>query len=279
MNEPTICYLSSQLKKFKMESLLKFYSSDTQASIKKAMMLETDISTDPIEKLKNIHYSWFYPLLEKHGDEVKQLLIANLPAQTAFALLKGYHLPKIQKIQNPFLKSVLLKMLYFHIYNRDILQKKALPKSSLSLLELNIFQLEQLFDFLGLYDLASELKEVLDKELILAIFKHLSSKEKSFIKECLAKKQLWSLPKIGIQTWTKEVKGFRHVLQKRGLIRFCVGLCGQHKDFIWHLMHKLDTGRAKFLEKLVQDKPIPPATQTVITQINSLVHRLQGAKI
>jgi len=131
-------------------------------------------------------------------------------------------------------------------------------------------ELELISDYMGLFDLAEELRKVIDKPTVTKVYTELSSKEIFFLEQCLTRRFLWRLPPIGLETWLKNSSGFRHVLQKRGLARLCVGLSGEDSFLIEKLIFTLDTGRAKILKHLVKSSPIEPATTLVQKQILEL---------
>ncbi len=55
------------------------------------------------------------------------------------------------------------------------------------------------------------------------------------------------------------------ILHQRGLYRLGKALSASHPDFLWHLSHRLDTGRSAILKKYYA-KPINPSISTVLVQ-------------
>ena len=220
-----------------------------------------------------MHYSWIIQAIETLPDLTKSLCIATLSARHAYPLLKHFKLQAPRKVPTGFFKQMTLLFLFKKCVPKIPLPQALLPKSFLNqILQLTKNQLEHLFDKLGLYDLASELQEIVDKQVYLQIFKELSEGEKRWLLEILARKQLWALPKLGIGAWFKE-KSLRYVLQKRGILRFCIGVSGMYPDFLWHLTHKLDTKRAHMINQMVKSEMIVPATSIVREQIRLAIEQ------
>lgn len=235
---------------------------------------------DPTTLLEQIHYSWIIEALDKYDPATKSVMIASLHAKTAYPILQHFKLKPPGKMSSTVIRDVAHQLLIHAICPKAPLPKTALPKTFFNeLLYFTKNNLEELFDHLGLYDLASELQEIVDKNIYLQVFEQITKQEKNHLMEILSRKQLWALPKLGIQGWLKEKQGLRFVLQKRGLMRFCIGMSGSHRDFVWYLTRKLDTARGRTIEQLIKNEPIQPATKMVQKQILHAIERKKGAAI
>lgn len=280
MNDKTALFFVNIANRFGFDrSSLLFFGSETTKLIEKySKTLVEDIprlaKVDPKELFDEWHYSWLIQAIEPLPDSTKQLCTAVLSAKMAYPLLKHFKLSAPRKISSPFMKEMILHYLLQKSAPKLPTPKLLLPKSFFNqILDFSKNQLETLFDQLGLYDLASELQEIVDKNVYLKIFHHLTPGEKEVLLEILARKQLWALPKLGMNAWFKD-PSFRYVLQKRGILRFCVGISGMSTDFLWHLTHKLDTRRAHMLNQMVKPTAITPATSIVKEQIRLTIEKM-----
>lgn len=221
--------------------------------------------------LGGFHFSWALPLFQDRSDFEKALFISVLPPDIGAQLrnrlkIKERPLALSPQVRKWVYKEIIAKICPHVLFSEDIIEDS--PISRLQLLSKR--ELELLSDYMGLFDLAEELRKVIDKPTITKVYAELSSKEIVFLEQCLTRRFLWRLPPIGLETWLKNPSGFRHVLQKRGLARLCVGLSGEDPFLIEKLIFTLDMGRAKILKHLVKSSPIEPATTLVQKQVIEL---------
>ena len=59
----------------------------------------------------------------------------------------------------------------------------------------------------------------------------------------------------------------KNILHHRGFNRLGKALFGCHPSFLWHLCHRLDTGRTKVLRKFFTDMNNKQAQEKLIHQI------------
>lgn len=230
---------------------------------------------DPAFAFEEVHYSWVIDFLAKKSDFERRLYSAVLPAKLASAVARRFNLSPIERLLSPLMRRMIFERLYCSLFPHAKVPPLQWTKEPMNrLVFLGKVALERLCDFLGLYDLAAEMQMTIDKTVIEKIQEKLSAKEVMFLKRALGEKQSWSLPKIGLVTWTKASPGLRHVLQKRGLMRLCVALSGESPWLIEHLKYKLDTGRAHIMDQLVRPEMIPGATPTVQSQLEAIFESL-----
>lgn len=231
---------------------------------------------DPAFAFEEVHYSWIVRFLEEKSDLERRLYCGVLPARIAGPVARAYNLAPIERILSQPVRRMLFEQLYFSLFPHAKIPPLDWVSEPISrLVFLGKVALERLCDFLGLYDLAAEMQMTIDKAMIEKIREQLSSKEVTFLGRALGTRQPWSLPKIGLATWTKAKPGLRHVLQKRGLMRLCVALSGQSPVFIEHLKYKFDTGRAQIIDRLVRPETIAGATPIVLSQLEAIFESLQ----
>lgn len=132
----------------------------------------------------------------------------------------------------------------------------------------------QLVDFLGLYDLASEVRHIVNRQHLNNIYSCLTPQEIAYLKICLHQKEKIASPKLGIDPTKQDCPQLKKLLHQRGLIRLGKALSDQHPDFIWHLAHRFDKSRG---ELLLRESSFltPPKINTLLKQqVVHLIHFL-----
>ena len=82
-------------------------------------------------------------------------------------------------------------------------------------------------------------------------------------------------PSLGLDKWRGNCEKLKTVLQTRGLVRLGKALSGEHPDFIWHLIHILDTGRGQALLKYYSKSAVPGITSALAQQLANLMNFLK----
>lgn len=208
--------------------------------------------------LKSIHYSWLVDFLKKIPQEGQEIFLSLFTPHQVKGLQKLLQLapkgplPPLPPFVRLFLFHTLKEKVYLNQESTLILQQRNsflnallfLPKPDLMIL----------IDFLGLYDLAVDFKQIVDKELIKRIQNVLTSQQFSFLQFCLKQPIKWVPPKLNLPTWNGEKVALNTLLHKRGLIRFSHALRGEDPAFQRAILHHLDTGRAKIIHKVLTQK-------------------------
>ncbi|MCH9625125.1 MAG: hypothetical protein S4CHLAM123_02940 [Chlamydiales bacterium] len=198
----------------------------------------------------HVHYSWFYEFLRPLSTQVQLLFLSSLTQTQARGLTEmlsvaAPHAPTSRFVQL-FLKDHLKKQLQ----DSEILSIEQLPLSTCnSLLTLHRKQLIHIIDLLGIHDLAAEMRQVVDKKLLASTAKALTAEQRYFLNYCSKQPMKWIPPKLGLLSWDGTAKSLNRLLHKRGLIRLARGVFDESASYKWHLLHKLDTGRAKIIQK------------------------------
>lgn len=222
-----------------------------------------------------IHYSWLQPVIETFSPSMQPLLISALPNEYSQPLTKLMNQPKLPKPM-PLARNFLLLALCRKFSKRAVMPMQFLPETALSaLITLTKSELLELIDYLGLYDLAEEIRHIVDKVLLNSIYACLSAKKQHYLRICLHQKEkLKAAAKIGLVNWKGDAAQLARLLHRRGLLRLSYALSGQPRDFVWHLAHRLDVGRGHILGKSYSDKEIPGVSpylaQQVINTLNFL---------
>jgi hypothetical protein len=174
-------------------------------------------------------------------------------------------------------KSFILSQLYTLLKADEHLPLDYLPETELSELGTwNKTQLIHLIDFLGLHDLATEVRQIVNKNHLKNIYACLTPQQFYYLKVCLHQKEMLTVSKLGIDASIKDSTKLKRVIHQRGLLRLGKALCGQHPDFVWYLSHTLDTGRGKMLSDIYQKESIGKITPFLKEQVLNLMKFLKS---
>jgi hypothetical protein len=228
--------------------------------------------------LDSVHYSWFIPSLKSFSEQDSKLFLEIFSKEKIDKLTKILNFSpskkKIPPLGKEYLRSVLLESLFPE--EKIPLPKEFLPLTSASpLLALSKENLLLLIDYLGLYDLAKEMKKLIDKEITNKIFSFLGKDKLFFVKKFLSYKEPFTSAPLEISSWDGRKSSLFTLLHKRGLNRFAKALAFQHPDFIWNLLHTLDIGRGNFVSKLLLPKPSPMVSGVLLSNILELISHLK----
>jgi hypothetical protein len=254
--------------------LLKYFPPEEQKSLIEQNIESTDLSLVfdyPYTVLKKIHYSWIQPVIAKFPLQLQPMAIAALPEEQRERLKKG-----AKKAPCPFVKSYYIntfsKLLELD-HHRPL---EFLPQTELStLMQWSKGQLVELIDFLGLYDLASTVRQIVDRNTLNNIYRSLSKKQLGFLKICLHQKERISSPKLNFDPSSTDQERIRSVIHRRGLTRFTKSLCGQHPDFVWMIAHLFDKGRGEVLLKEFRQQDETRVTEILKQQVMAVMNFLQ----
>lgn len=218
-------------------------------------------------RIKKVHYSWIIPVIERCPESMKPLYAEALAAPTNQRVLSMLKLPK-NPLATTLAREYLLNDLAKKLELDSITPVEHLPHCPLSFtLEFSKEELIELIDFLGLYDLAEEIRRIVDKNQLKKIYTCLSVKKQHFLRNCLLSKEKVSTPRLELEKWNGDQESLEKLLHKRGLVRLGKGLSGLPADFIWHIIHRLDNGRGVLLSKYISSKEIPGITPLMVQEI------------
>lgn len=200
--------------------------------------------------LKYIHYSWLYPPLAELPQKTQGLFFPLFSQKQQKGLSEMLQFqPKSIKL-SPFITYYLADFLKNKVQKEDVIPLSALPKSTLNpLIKVKWSALMNLIDYLGLYDLACDFKQIVDKTLIRKIFAALPKEHGDFVRYASKQPIKWVSPKLTLQNWDGDPQKLKRLLHQRGLIRLARGVSGEHLSFRWHLIHRLDVQRAKVISE------------------------------
>jgi hypothetical protein len=233
--------------------------------------------SQPEDLIGKIHYSWLLPLIEKLPKETLPAIIRSLPKELKTRISQHLNLKEADQPLAEFVKAYLLSMLFKQIKGSEkVIPVPYLPETPLTPLgQWKKNELVELIEFLGLHDLAEEIRHVVAKKTLKNVYGCLSPKEQSYLKNCMTQKEKVTTPRLGLDKWSGNCDKLKAVLQTRGLVRLGKALSGENADFIWYLIHVLDTGRGQALLKYYAKTPIPGITPALSQQVVNLMNFLK----
>lgn len=252
-------------------ALLKFLPKEEAQTI-----LSQDISSidllpiiqQPQNMLAKMHYSWVQPILKEFPESVQPVIISALTHEQILGLKMSSPLA----ISN-IAKSFILNQLYQYLHINEHAPIEYLPANEFSVLaKWTKSQLLNLMDFFGLYDLASEVRHIVNRNHLKNIYTCLTSKQFYYLKVCLRQKEQLISPKLGIDPTKQNCPKLKQTIHRRGLLRLGKALCGQHPDLVWHMAHTLDIGRGNILLKEYQLEELPKVTKILKQQLLNLIN-------
>lgn len=227
------------------------------------------------KKLSTIHYSWFIPIFEKISEAMRPLLISILPESVSMGLCKHFKEKHLPFSVSPAISDYFCGQVEKELDLQSILPMKFLPPSPLNALtELTKHDLVELIDFLALFDLAEEIKHIVDQKYLKQIYACLSPKKQKYLRVCLHQKVKFSAPKLSLEQWGGDCKKLEDILHRRGMQRLGTALVGQHEDLLKHIMLILDTGRAAIIQKIYAENKFSGISEMIIQQVVSALNFL-----
>lgn len=254
-------------------SLAKFLSPAERQSLDKLPKTYgdplSDITADE-DLLKDIHSSWISPFLRTLSAKDIGFFLASLPPAQAAAVGKDLLYSGKPIILSPagklYLQKTLLRYLTAEI--DELLPLSCLPESPLNaLLSLKNETLILSLDFLGLHDLAIEVRQIIEKQKLSKIHEALTSAQQNYLKILLQSPEPLSFSRMGIAQWNGDQEKLKALIRQRGANRLGKALHGQDPSLIWYLLHKLDVERALLVKKLNAPLDNPRAVQLLIGQV------------
>jgi hypothetical protein len=229
------------------------------------------------DKISSMHYSWLLELVKNIPAEQYSLFLSSLPEEHSQTLSSALNQP-FEKLP---LTKLAKKYLKHYFQERFFDENEFLPAQFLRVSEFrNLLTMEkrrliQLIGYLGIWDLAFKLKELNHQKLDQSVEAVLSSKKKEYLKICLQEGAGVSLSTIELEKWDGDKRKLEYMLHQRGIERLAHTLSGEHKSFLWHLSHKLDTGRGTVLLKHYSEEQNPELS-VLAPQLLTLVEFLSN---
>lgn len=227
--------------------------------------------SSPLDALINVHYSWLAKKLKSISPEKTLYLLGLIPKSRAEKIKTVLNIPTAVPSFSPFIKKFVIQYLSEDFPLKDAPALAFIPESEFSsLTQLKKQEIIEMIDFLGLFDLAEEIHNIVDKTLLEKIYNTLTSKKKSFVKQCLLSKQKLVTNRLNLEYWDGNPSKLNKLLHHRGIVRLGYALSGQNPDLIWHITRRLDSGRGEKLLRYINEKEIPGVTQALTKQVHQV---------
>lgn len=261
------------------EILLSFLPKEEGKFVSDQKVSSADIMpilNQPQKVIERMHYSWIEPLLEKFPKNVYSQFLGALTSEQVLGLKKrDAKIQSLPSLSKP-VKHFLINQIYSFLEINAHLPLEYLPETELyPLVQWSKKKLVLLIDFLGLHDLAAEIRQIVDKNQLKNFYNCLSSRQLSYLKICMYQKERLITPRLGIDPVKGDCEKLKQILHRRGLIRLGNALSEQHPDLIWYIAHILDVGRGKLLLENSKQQPIPQVSSALKLQVINLMNFLK----
>lgn len=235
----------------------------------------------PQKVLEKIHYSWLLPIFLKIPPFFHRSFLYLLTDPGAGKLAHLLRIPPnhVKGVQQP--PQGILRMLAHRLWGqldegKGILPLEFLPSSPLTtLLDSDASELALLIDYLGLYDLAEEIKQIIDTKKIKQIYTFFDEQKCQFLRQCLRQQEKMTSSRLNIAQWDGGEASLNKMLFNRGVLRLGRALSGQHPHLIWHICHRMDVGRGSAVQKAVQSEASKTTTPLLIQQLLNTLNFLR----
>ncbi|MBI3508475.1 MAG: hypothetical protein HY069_02410 [Chlamydiia bacterium] len=260
----------NQIAPNRREALEKLLPPQEQRMLSDLPVYPIDRDAEETDILQKVHWSWFLPTLKSHSEKEQKLFLAALLSPIAEPLARALHISLPKENISPTGKSFLQGILFQSLVGEKnrLLPISYLPPSPLHfLLHLSKKDLTELIDDLSMYDLASELRQIVETKILKRIYSFLSEEQRKFLKIAMVHKEKSPLPRMGLDKWDQSEEALHHALHRRGLARLGSILSRQDPDLIWYVCHQLDIGRGNTLFKICEKEGPSGWAETVLKQI------------
>lgn len=224
--------------------------------------------------IDQIHYSWLQPLIIKFPESLRPFILGSLSTRQSYKLGQALSIKPIKICKR--VKSFFINLLYDSFRSDHPLPLEYLPETDFTwMAKASKNDIVKLIDFLGLYDLAAEIRKIVSKEHLDNLYSCLTPQELYYLKICLYQKDKLTTTSLGIKPREKNCEKLRSLLHSRGLVRLSNALSGEHKDLVWYIAHILDVGRGQQLLDLYKETPIPNVTGILRSQVFNVMNFLK----
>lgn len=256
-------------------ALFAHLPEDVQKALKMLPFTASDLApllTPFLTQIERVHYSWLIEPLTHMQSSQRTLLLSFFPKHHQEKLHKHFDAPSLKDLPPPPLRGILLQSLVKEFKWTPPFPKEYLPQNPLSpLLLFEKDALIELIDFLGIYDLAEDIHQIVNKKVLENIYRCISPKKHHFLRECLHKRQKLISPKMHLEQWAGDCKKLSRLLHERGLIRLGNAMSGLPIEFVNTLLFTLDTGRGAVIQENWREEKNKDITPHLVKQTLNLL--------
>lgn len=285
MDDKKSIFLRLLLNKYNQgpqDALLNALSEDEAQKVKAVKISSEDylaLLSSPLNTLTHVHYSWLTKPLASLSREKTLCLLGLIPQAHAEKIKSALNIAEEIPAFSSSVKKFIIQYLAKDFPFQDAPVLAFVPDSDLShLTHLQKQQIIELIDFLGLFDLAEEIHNIVDKTVLEKVNSALTPKKRSFIKQCLLSKQKLVTNRLNLEYWDGNPSKLAKLLHHRGMVRLGYALSGQSPDLIWHITHRIDSGRGNKLLRYVNEKEIPGVTNALKEQVHQAIQFFNKVK-
>lgn len=225
----------------------------------------------PEKWLSSMDNSWLAPEVQKLSKPLQDVYEKAFPG-----IFGKEQLEASRTTYNDTIQDFLIAYLHSQWKEHEAPPKELLPTWELSsLLDMTRQEFLEVVDLLAMHDLVEEMRHIVDKRLLQAVLEQLSSEQQHYLRMLLRQKSRLKPTSLSIKELLKEGTKFPQTLHKLGLKRMAFALSGASPDFLWHILHRIDLPRAKFLQNHIQKEEVPNQTPQALVQV---VHSIQFLK-
>lgn len=285
MTSREIAFLKAWFEKYQRTlspSLLNGLPPDQAKSVLECQVLPLDAHFSlryPQEVLERIHYTWLSLPIKDLDDGLRCLTMACLSAEQRTGL--GRIIPEVRDLQPSVViptgiaRAYCIHILYDRVVDREILPLSFIPESAFSLfLRYNKVQIIEIMDFLGLYDLAVEIRRIVDTQKLKLIYTCLTEKQQQFLRICFHQKDRFIVPSLKLDLWQGDRSELLRRLHIRGMFRLGKALAGENTHLIWYITHILDRGRGLKLQEYCALEGTPQLNLVLSAQVKNVINFL-----
>lgn len=231
------------------------------------------------DPLSHIHPSWLAPFLRTLPKHDLKIFLSALSKAFQEPLMHelGFSepLPTLSKWGKEFARKCMVSQL---LKGAEILFPPFTPSSPIrGLVKMTQPKLLAVMQYLGLYDLSIEVRQIIDKKQLNKILSSLSEEETHFLQGLSQQHDLVVFKRLFLQGWDGKRATLTHLLQERGMQRLAFALYGQDKSLIWIVAHSLEQKMGAQLLKLIVKPREMRVCRTMMEQVGAVITTL-GAK-
>lgn len=127
--------------------------------------------------------------------------------------------------------------------------------------------------FLGLYDLAIELKKNLDASLLEDLFKTLSPSMSYCLKQIMKEKMIVSFEKISLSQWDRKKESLEKMLSIRGMYRLSRAIYSLSEELSFQMALKTTTEEALFFTQKHPPFKDPKIQECLLKEIELMIEK------
>jgi hypothetical protein len=128
--------------------------------------------------------------------------------------------------------------------------------------------------YLGLHDLAHEMRQIIDTKELKRIFQALSKKEGDYLNQLMLHREPLVLERLFLKNWGGSRETLGKLLDQRGAVRLGLVLFNTSESLSWYLTHALDMHIGSHVLKNIKAPTHERAEAILLKQIQALETKL-----